>query len=293
MKFKLIFNSGSRKGRAIECLEKLQKFLDQQKIAYDLETISGIGQGTFAARNAVQAGFDTVVSVGGDGLTNEIANGIIGSDVRLGVIPCGEGNDFPKMLGVSEQNVAEAFKVISEGYTKTMDVGFANGRYFLNVMGIGIDGEIGELKARAPKIFHGYYAYLYATFPAILFFKPKKVKINLDGKIISETVSLVTIGNGKFSGGAFQLTPDAEIDDGFLDVCVVRHTSKLKMLRDFPGVISGQHIFLPYVKMFKAKTVEVSSKNAMTAHLDGEIMKSDNFNIKIIPKKLNVLVKKP
>jgi diacylglycerol kinase family enzyme len=160
-------------------------------------------------------------------------------------------------------------------------------------MGIGIDGEIGELKASAPKIFHGYYAYLYAAFPTILLFKPKKVKIKLDGKLISETVSLVTIGNGRWSGGAFQLTPDAEIDDGVFDVCVVRYTGKLKMLRDMAEVIQGQHIFLPYVKIFKAKTVEVSSKNVMTAHLDGEIMKSDNFNIKIIPKALKVLIRKP
>jgi YegS/Rv2252/BmrU family lipid kinase len=293
MKLKLIFNPGSRRGRAKKCLEKLQKFLDREKIVYDFEKIGGIGQGTFAAKNAVQSGFDTIVSVGGDGLTNEIANGIIGSDASLGVIPCGEGNDFPKMLGVSERNVVEAFKVISEGYTKTMDVGIANGRYFINVMGIGVDGEIGEIKAKAPKFFHGYYAYLYATFPGIFFFKPKKVKIKIDGQTIEETISLVSIGNGKFSGGAFQLTPDAEIDDGVLDVCVVKYTGKLKMLADMAEVIKGQHIYQPYVKMYKAKELEVSSNDILTAHIDGEIAKNNKFQIKIVPKKLKVLVKKP
>jgi YegS/Rv2252/BmrU family lipid kinase len=293
MKIKFLLNPVSGKCRAGKLWPKIKNFFDERKIAYHLEKTTAPNQATQLAKKAVGSGFDTVVSIGGDGLTNEIANGMIGSQATLGIIPCGEADDFPKMLGLSGKDWEGACKVIAGGPAKKMDVGMINGRYFLNVVGIGIDGEIVEAKARAKKYMPGFLGYFLQSLLALLLYKPKKVNIRFNGKSVDATVLSLSIGNGKCCGGGFLFTPEAELDDGILDVCLVRFTNRLKMIWDLPKVPKAEHVKLPYVSMYKAKELTATSDMLMTCHIDGEVAKAHKFEIKIFPQKLKVLAKKP
>lgn len=291
-KLKLIFNPVSRRGAAEKFLKKLERFLKKEKIEFDLVKTNQAGEGTCLAKEAIDAGFDTIISVGGDGLTNEIANGMIGSPATLGIVPAGGGNDFCKMLGESEANLEESFTIIKEHRTKEIDVGVINGRYFLNVVGIGLSGEIGSIKNNTPKILRGYFAYLLASFLGLVSYKPKTITVQIDGNSSRAKISLIDIGNGRFSGGGFQTTPNAKIDDGFFDICLAEFPGKLRLLWDMGEVIKGRHIFFDYVKMHRAKSVKISSDEILTAHIDGEIMQDKRFEITILPKKLKVLIKR-
>jgi len=293
MRIKFLLNPAAGKCRAEKLWPKIKDFFDGRKIACDLKKTTGPNHATELARKAVESGFDTIVSIGGDGLTNEIANGIIGSDAALGIIPCGESNDFPKMLGLSGKDWEGACKVIAEGLTRKIDVGMINGRYFLNVVGIGIDGEVVEAKARAKKYMPGFLGYFIQSFMALLMYKPKKVNIRFNGKSVDATVLSLSIGNGRCCGGGFLFTPEAEFDDGILDVCLVRFTNRFRMIWDLPKVPKAEHVKLPYVSMYKAKELTVTSEMLLTCHIDGEVAKAHKFEINILPQKLRVLAKKP
>jgi YegS/Rv2252/BmrU family lipid kinase len=290
MKLKLILNPASAKSK--ECWPEIQKILEGRKIIYDLDRTEGPGHATLLAKKAVQSGFDTIISVGGDGLSNEIANGMIGSDATFGVIPCGEADDFPKMLGLSKKRLEEACQVIIEGFTRKIDVGMVNGRYFLNVVGIGYDGEINERKALTKKYLHGFFGYLIQTILVLLTYKPKPIKIKIDGITLETSIFLLCIGNGRCCGGGFLLTPAAVIDDELLDICLIKYPGKLRTILDIPKVPKGDHVKLSYVTVFKAREINISSEATLTSHIDGEIAKAKEYQIKILPKKLKVLAKK-
>lgn len=290
MKLKLILNPAS--GKAKRCWPVIEKFFEEKNIPFDLDRTSGPGQGTLLAKKAVEAGFDAIVSVGGDGLASEIANGIVGSEATLGVIPCGEANDFPKMLGITEKNVEEACRIVAEGFTRKIDVGMINGRYFLNVVGIGYDGEVTEQKAKIKKHAGGFFGYFIQAILTTLTYKPKLVKIKMDGVTFEASILLLTIGNGRFCGGGFLLTPNAEIDDGLLDVCLIKYPGKLWVLWDLPKVPKGKHVGRLHTTVFRTREIEVSSEDLLIIHIDGEIAKGHEFKIKVLPQKLKVLVKK-
>ncbi len=290
MKLKLILNPASAKSK--ECWPEIQKILEGRKIIYDLDRTEGPGHATLLAKKAIQSGFDTIISVGGDGLSNEIANGMIGSDATFGVIPCGEADDFPKMLGLSKKRLEEACQVIIEGFTRKIDVGMVNGRYFLNVVGIGIDGEINERKAQAKKYLRGFLGYYVQTLLAFVDYKPKKVKIKMNGARLETNLFLMSTGNGRYCGGGFLFTPDAKMDDGLFDICLIKYPGKLRAFWDLPKIPKGEIEKLSYATIFKANEIDISSHDLLIAHIDGEVAKANEFKIKILPRKLKVLAKK-
>ena len=270
----------------------VEKHFKERNITYDLERTSFPGHGTILAKKAVEDGFDTIVSVGGDGSANEIINGIAGSNVTFGIIPAGVGNDFVKMIGLSVKNTEEACNTILEGYTKKIDIGLVNEKYFLNMVGIGFDGEVAEAKAKSPKYFRGFYAYLIQLLLLALTYKPKNIKIKIDGVSIEANMLALSIGNGRYAGGGFKLTPDAEIDDGLFDICLIKYPGVLGIFWNTPKVPTGEHIHLPITTMFKANEITVSSDSLLTAHVDGEVVKEKTFHLKILPQALRLLVKK-
>jgi len=292
MKLKLILNPASGNGKAERRWPEIQKILDQRGIAYDLERTGGPGQATPLAKNAVQSGFDPIVAIGGDGLINEVANGMIGSKATLGLIPCGDANDFSRMFGISENNLEEACEVLIEGFTKAIDVGMVNDRCFLNVVGIGFDGEVSERKSKSTGLLRGFWGYYVHTVLTLFTYKPKPVELKIDGVSRDTLLFFITIGNGRYCGDGFLLTPNAELDDGLLDVCLVKYPGKLKALWDIAKASKGKHVRLPYVTMLRAGEIRVASETPLTAHVDGEIAKENEYNIKILPQKIKVLAKK-
>jgi YegS/Rv2252/BmrU family lipid kinase len=293
MKIKFLLNSAAGKCKGEKLWLKAKEFFDKRKIAYDLEKTIAPNQATELAKRAVESGFDTIVSIGGDGFANEVANGMIGSEATLGLLPCGKANDFSKMLDVPANNIEEACRTIISGFSKKIDVGMINGRYFLNVVGIGIDGEITEAKTNVKKYLPAFLGYFLQSLSALLTYKPKKVNIRFNGNALDIIALSLNIGNGKCTGGGFLFVPEARIDDGILNICLIRFTSRLRAIWDFPKLPKAKHVRLPYVSMHKAKEITVASDELLTCHIDGEVAKARRFEIKILPQTLKVLTKMP
>ncbi|MEW6608022.1 MAG: diacylglycerol kinase family protein [bacterium] len=290
-KLKLILNPYAGKRRLDKEIDKIKQNLTAQGLEFDSAFTQKPGEGISLAKRAVEEGFNLIVAVGGDGTINEVVNGIIGfeQEAILGIIPIGLGNDFAWMIGLSPKDIETACKTLVNGVVKKIDVGVVNNRYFINGLGIGFDARVAYHRLKYKGILTGVGVYLYAVIKTLFQYKPIQANVNLDDETINLIPLLITIGCGKRCGGGFLLTPNAILDDGLFDVCIIQGIGKLKALCHLPKVLKGTHILLPEVKMYQAKEIIVSFPMPLIAHVDGEILKETTFQIKLLHKKLKVM----
>jgi diacylglycerol kinase (ATP) len=160
------------------------------------------------------------------------------------------------------------------------------------MFGVGFDGEVAERKAHTFRFIKGFWAYYAQVIPLFFLYRPKPVHIEMNGVIMDTKILFLTVGNGRYSGGGFKLTPLAELDDGLFDVCLIHHPGLLGLFRHVSKVPKGKHLDLPFVFYFRTNEIKITSETLLPAHVDGEIIKEKEFNIKLIPQALNVIVKK-
>jgi len=293
MRLKIILNPAAENGVAgKKCWPKVKAFLEQKGVEYSMDQTLAPGDGTIQTSRALKEGYDTIVSMGGDGTASEVINALVGSDVNFGIIPCGVGNDFVKVIGLSRKNIIDSVETILRGYTRKIDLGSVNGRYFFNMIGIGFDGEVAEKKARSYRFIKGFWAYYAQVIPLLFMYRPKPVHIEMNGVTMDTTILFLTVGNGRYSGGGFKLTPLSEIDDGLFDVCLVHYPGLFNLFRHVNKVPKGKHIKLPFVFYLRTDRIKITSEVMLPAHIDGEVARSREFDIRMIPRSLNVIVKR-
>jgi diacylglycerol kinase (ATP) len=287
----LIVNLIAGQGRCKQIFPSIQNQLDRDHISYDLHYTNEPEEGTDVARMGIESGFTHIVAVGGDGTVNEVANGIVGSDAVLAVIPAGTGNDFIRMTNIPP-DPRQAAHLLTNGHERTIDVGQVDdGRYFVNGLGIGIDAQVAQDVLKMEKL-RGAAAYLYAAVKEVFRFQAFRVK--LTGENWSEEKACISLGfaNGKYCGGGFKLAPLAEIDDGRIDVTAIGDFRKLERLIRLPQARKGEHLKLAGVSSHQDVRIAVSSEAKLIAHIDGEPYKlpSDCFSVSVTPNSLRVLV---
>jgi len=262
-------------------------------------TTSHQGEAVELAQKAADNGAELIVSVGGDGTVNEIVNGIIKSknDPPLGIIPLGWANDFIKSTNIPS-DIIEACKILIKGKIKKIDVGVINDQiYFANLCGIGFDAEVAHL-ANQIKNTHpnwntlGAFIYVFATVKKLLSpFSYHNVKIKFDGKEIHSKILFIAIGNGKFYGGRFKITPEAILDDGLLEICLVEEMGRFKYLSIIPKVFKGTHASIKGINFYRAKEVLIQSSEPILAQVSGEVIEGQKeFSITLLPKSLKLIV---
>ncbi|MEN3037722.1 MAG: diacylglycerol kinase family protein [Candidatus Kryptonium sp.] len=260
---------------------------------------------TTAPGEAIQIARDTsaelVVAAGGDGTINEVVNGILQSaqEKLLGVIPIGSGNDYAKMLNLKPFGIKQAVESLRRRKITASDVGAIQfvdefgkfgERFFINGVGIGFDAMVAN-ESRKIKHLRGIPLYTLALFRTLRKYETPEMEVYIDGKLITGKIFLIAIGNGISAGGGFLLTPDAKINDGFFDVCLVRDLSILRILQVLPTVLKGKHIYYPEVSMFKAEEIEIKSDSNLTMHADGEIIGTSLrwIKISVVPSAIEVI----
>lgn len=225
------------------------------------------------AHTAIREGADALVACGGDGTLNLALQAVAGTDVPLGLIPVGTGDDNARTLGLPRKDPAAAADVIADGRTKQIDCGHlelaaGESRYFLGIMSVGFDSQVNE-RANRMTWPHGQARYLVATAAELRVFTPIPFEITIDGTSVNQTAMLVAIGNGISYGGGMKICPDAVQDDGVLDMTVLGAVSKLKFLRDFPGVFKGTHVKDASVTQHRFTTATINAAGQV-AYADGE-----------------------
>ena len=243
------------------------------------------------ARQAAEEGTSVVAAAGGDGTLNEVVNGLMGTGATLGLLPLGTGNDFARCLGIGT-DLNAGVNTLVHGVPRPIDVGQANGRWFLNIAGCGFDAIVAERANRGFPVLRGTAAYLAAIAHSLLHLKPATLTLTLDGETQTVRALMCSVANATSYGGGMKVTPDAEIDDGLFDLCLLREAGRLEFLRAFPRVFKGTHTTHPRVTMLRARAVHIESDIPLPLLIDGEVIGATPVTFTLAPRALSVLAPK-
>lgn len=242
------------------------------------------GHAAELARTAASEGCDLVVGVGGDGTLSEMLNGLVGTGIACGIIPCGTGNDFARFVGIS-CDVNQATRQILNGSPTPVDLGHlvSHSRYFINTVGVGFDARVTERINRRRRISRGLVAYVPAIVAELLRHSPLPALVEVDGQRFEDEWLLVAVANGNAYGGGLKIAPQARCDDGLLDVVLVQHTGRLDVLRSLRLVMRGEHERHPKVRMLRTHHVTIQTETPTPALVDGDVLAETPLEIEIAP----------
>lgn len=251
------------------------------------------------ARSAVAEGAGVVIAAGGDGTVNAVANALVGSRAALGVLPLGTGNVWAKQLGLPawglpmRHPVREAARGLLEASVRRVDVGRANGRYFLLWTGVGIDAQVAHEVEPLVELRHRLGNVLYAVtgLTVALSFTGTHSTVVLDNRIERRRVVLMIVANIQlYGGGLFQLAPAAYLDDGYLDVFLFRGQGLAATLHHLFSVLTRYHMRDPQMIYYRARTIDIYTDKPMAVQVDGEAAGETPLHVEVVPQALRVLV---
>ncbi len=240
------------------------------------------------ARGCVEDGVETLVVVGGDGMVHLAVQALAGSQTRLGLVPAGTGNDVARYLDIPRKSVHHATDILIGGKERTIDLARVGAKYFVTVLAAGFDAKVNE-RANQMTWPRGQMRYNLATIAELRTFKPIPYVLDLDGEEHRFDAMMVAVGNGPSFGGGLRITEGALLDDGLLDVVVIRPMSKTSLVRTYPKLFKGTHILHPEYRHYPARSVTIAAPNVV-AYADGERIGSLPLTVEVVPGALRVLV---
>lgn len=252
------------------------------------------GDATKATQYAIDNTFDLIVAVGGDGTINEVIHGMAEQPYRpkLGIIPAGTTNDFARALDIP-RDIVKATDLIVADYSAFLDIGKVNDQYFMNIAG---GGELTELSYDVPsklKTVLGQLAYYMRGIEMLPFLKPTKTRIEYDGTVIDEEIMLFLIANTNSVGGFEKLAPNAQFDDGYFDLLILKKSNLADFIRIGTLALRGAHLEDRNIIFTQAKHVKVTPEEQMQLNVDGEfggLLPGEFINLKqhiefLVPEK--------
>ncbi len=306
---KVILNPVSGGGAGRQAAEVIHKTLTEAKATFEIVETTEQRSAVAQAAQAVREGWKVIATAGGDGLANEVLNGIIEASLgttaweagepaaaALGFIPIGTGNDFAWCMGAPIGDVAAACRVLTAGQTRVVDIGrvedgLGNVRYFCNNFGAGFDAAT-TVESYKLRYLRGSLVFLVAVLRTIFFYyKAPLVTVRYDDQEMALPLLMVSVANGRRTGGMFMIAPQAVQDDGLLDVTLARQVSRPGILRLLPYFIKGTHATQPTVTVDRTAHIVVASEQGLPVHVDGEIMRTDAHRLEVsaLPRRLRVV----
>jgi diacylglycerol kinase (ATP) len=288
-------------------LAAISESLEEVTVNSDVKLLDRAGE-------AVREGATLIVVAGGDGTVREIASALVGTEVSLGIVPLGTFNNLALSLNLPF-NLHAACDVIEAGFTRKIDVGVADDRdYFFEVAGVGVDADLFPI---GEEVKSGRFHRILRAIGLVLGHAQKMVRLQFDRPVeeaykrsstgqsllrtrrfrsaktrreIKVRCSFLAVGNGPYYGSNFTVCPDATLDDGLFSVGVFRDFSRLELVRHFWSISHGRRQYHPKLEMFEAKTVEVSSAEPLSVHVDGHPIGTTPVQFRVLPKALKVVV---
>ena len=266
---------------------------DVELLAHDcpVRATEYAGEAELFARQAVDEGFSKIVAAGGDGTVNEVVNGLAGSAAMLGLLPVGTVNVFATELGVPSYNLDACWEIIQSDHTRVVDLPSANGKYFVQLAGVGLDAQAVKETSLALKRSFGPLSYLISA-AQIAARTPPRLIIESDGAPVRES-SFVLIGNGRHYGGPFPFFKHAVIDDGLLDIVAFKQLGYLEIIKYLQEVFFSSDIRLPEVEYFQTRHLRITSDQDVPVELDGELIGNCPVEFAIREQRLRVLAPPP
>jgi YegS/Rv2252/BmrU family lipid kinase len=265
----------------------ISSHLNASKFEYELIQTESEKHAYELTKAAILNGAEIVVAVGGDGTINEIGSALIGSACTLAIIPYGSGNGLARSLKIP-MNTIQAVKLINQFKTAKIDAAKLNEHYFFNMSGMGFDAHISHVFAKDKN--RGLLGYVKATFSELKNYRSKNYKIIIDGKTLEEEAFILSVANSSQYGNEAHIAPRAELQDGLLDLVIVKpfplYLMPLLALRMFLKTADQSK----YLISLQGKSILINRNNNVI-HLDGEPkLVTENIQIQILAKAINVIV---
>lgn len=288
MRLRLIVNPLAGGGRAERLLPGVQTTLERLGLEHTITRTRDIEHARELARGAAQIG-EAAVAFGGDGLIGAVAGALRGTPGVLGLLPGGRGNDFVRTLGIP-QEPEQACEVLRSGAVRRIDLGEVDGRTFIGIASCGFDSEANRI-ANETRLVRGNLVYAYGALRALLSWRHARFTVTLDdGQPLRFTGYTVAAANGQAYGGGMLLAPNAELDDGALDVVLVSAGSKLRFVRLLPTVFRGEHVNQPQVQVLRGAEVRIEADRPFTVYADGDPIGELPVSIRAVPAGVQALV---
>ena len=293
MKLLVIYNPHAGHDRAKKLLPTVKSQFAEKNIKADFLVTEFRHQGIDLVKNADFSHYDGLVAAGGDGTLFEVINGYYANKcekrIPIGVLPIGTGNAFARDLDLKTNDVISAINLIAQNSPRKVDVGkfiLANQTfYFLNILGMGFVSDV-TLSAQKLKIL-GNVSYVLGVLYQTIFLKTHQLDMEFDGKKIEQDNVFVEISNTRYTSNFF-MAPSAEIDDGLLDITLLKKCSRLKLLKSLPTVFTGEHVHLDIVDTFKAKSIKMRTNIPKILTPDGEILTTTPVDVECLHQAVEV-----
>lgn len=291
-KLLLIYNKYAGASKSAKIIPDIKNYFHQKNIDIDLQFTSHKGHGIDLVKNADLKLYDGIIACGGDGTLFEVVNGYClneqDGNPPLGLIPNGTGNAFARELNLKSFEWQKAIDLILENKPKMVDIAKLNTEnksyYYINILGIGWPAEVGKTVEKIK--FLGEVSYLLSVLYHIIFLKSVITEFEIDGKKFNRETIFVEIGNSRYTGSSFIISPNAIVDDGYLDVVIVNKCSRFRIMQLLPTIFSGKHIFKKEVEVIKAKKILIQTIPQKTLIPDGELLGLTPIEVECIPQKI-------
>jgi YegS/Rv2252/BmrU family lipid kinase len=285
-------NAGQKAGLTTNAfgVDDARSLLARHSIEAEIWETERAGHATELARRAAESGFQRVIAAGGDGTAEEVAEGLVGTHVELGILPLGSIMNIARMLGIP-RDLEAAAQVIRERRVARIDVGRARtqarGEYFIEAAGVGIDAG---LFAYFNQIDRGNWRSLRPLLTFMWRYRPRQVTLVVDGRRFRFRAMMVTVANGPYVGAALAVAPEARLDDRRLDVKVFTRFGKFELLRHVLSIAGGRRAYNPKVKTIRAASVQILSDRPMMVHGDSRPLGTTPARFDVVPSSLSVIV---
>ncbi len=286
----IIYNEKSGSGKGKRTRKKLEKFLQSKNVSYTFHKTSYKRHATKIAEELCKNGATDVIAMGGDGTINEVLNGIDVNKVNFGIIPCGSGNDFIHSAKIPKKSL-KALEVILTETPKPTDYMDCSGVKGLNIIGTGIDVEILK-RCEKYKIIKGKLQYAVSLIVSLIKFNFYRMKVFTETETFPQNDTLIVCAcNGKQFGGGIKICPDAQIDDGEMDLVVANKMKKIKVPGMFIKLMSGKVKKITEKGIFsftKHNRVTVEFDKPTPIQIDGEIFEDLPFDVTLVKNGLRL-----
>jgi diacylglycerol kinase (ATP) len=265
----------------------IQQHLDKATIESTIVFTEEAGHAHWLAKEASKT-YQSIIAVGGDGTVNEVASAVVGTQAALGILPFGSGNGLSRFLSIP-MSTAKAIQNINHNNIELIDAGQMNDQWFFNMAGMGFDAHISQLFAQKTK--RGFITYFKSALQEIINYKSQSYHIEIDGIKYEREAFMLSFANSSQYGNNAHVSPRASVQDGLLDVCVIRPFPLYRFpemgLRMFTKTADSSK----FVEIIRGKKIQITRNAAGPAHIDGEPQTiSASTEIKVVPLSLKVIV---
>jgi diacylglycerol kinase (ATP) len=285
----ILLNPAARRGKARRLLKSVLKVFRQKAAHFQVHESRDSLHLTELARQARNEKPDMIVSAGGDGTHHDVINGLFGSDIPLGLLPMGTGNDFATGVGMP-RDLPSAAQALLNGQIRKVDLARAGQEVYACIAGVGFDSVVNRYTNEHAHWLPGSAAYVWSLLCCMKDYRPQRLEITVDDASFSEEVLFAVVGNNASYGGGIRLAPRAKLDDGLLDVCIVPYIGRFELLRWLPRAYRGEHLRHPRIRYLQARRITLRSTSHLELFADGDFLQDLPITIEVIPRALRVKV---